>query len=379
MSSYVLWANKGGIGKSTMSFQLACQAARSNPTKTIYVIDLSPQCDVSRMLLGGGHYDGEGAILGLMANDSPRKTVQGYLQACLNDVPSGQGWPNPRDFIVSVNNERSEDAPELPKNIRLMCGDFDLERTIQIIEQLPQPPRRAGRAPTGPEYSTYLLVRSFIKHAVNLLERGGRSMVFVDTDPYFNVITTHMALLGADRWISAYSPSSQASQFAILRSIEFMFDENSGLSRSVEDAKSQFARPWFDNRGKSLECPEVTVAAPYLLISNMVNPYKQSGAEAYSSPQRLHNSTIQSLTQLASETTEQYGTSAFVHYQHMWDMRRLGLLCDYNGIELGALTLGQKYAEPASSRGYTLRGAAGTTGQLDGYQNRLIDIANVLQ
>jgi cellulose biosynthesis protein BcsQ len=29
MSSYVFWANKGGIGKSTMTFQLACATAKA--------------------------------------------------------------------------------------------------------------------------------------------------------------------------------------------------------------------------------------------------------------------------------------------------------------------------------------------------------------
>ena len=66
MASYVLWANKGGIGKSTLSFQLACKYARLHQETPTFVIDLSPQCDVSRMLLGGGRWDGEAKILELM-------------------------------------------------------------------------------------------------------------------------------------------------------------------------------------------------------------------------------------------------------------------------------------------------------------------------
>ena len=92
MSSYVVWANKGGIGKSTMTFHMACAAAHENPRKKVLVIDLSPQCDVSRMILGGGHFGGENAIIDLMQS-TPRKTVQSYLLDCLNDVLSGIGWP----------------------------------------------------------------------------------------------------------------------------------------------------------------------------------------------------------------------------------------------------------------------------------------------
>jgi cellulose biosynthesis protein BcsQ len=378
MSSYVLWANKGGIGKSTLSFQLACQTAKDNPTKIVYVIDLSPQCDVSRMLLGGGKYNGEDVILNLMSDTIPRKTVQGYLQACLNDVPSGQGWPNPRDYVVIPNQIRDAEAQDIPANVRLICGDFDLERTIQLIDQFPQPPRRAGRAPTGPEYSAYLLTRSFIKHAVKTLERGGRSIVFIDTDPYFNVITTHMGLLGADNWITAYSPSSQASQYAVMRSIEFMFDKGSGLVRSVSDAQNQYDKPWFDNRGNPLSSPDLSVALPFLLIANMVNPYRQTGNQAYSDPQLLHRATISRITQRAAEEAQAYEISQFIHHEHMWDMRRLGLLCDFNGIELASLVIGQKYADPSSGGVYTLRGEVGPNGQVAGYQRRLEHLASII-
>jgi cellulose biosynthesis protein BcsQ len=378
MSSYVLWANKGGIGKSTLSFQLACQTARDNPTKIVYVIDLSPQCDVSRMLLGGGKHNGEDVILNLMSDTIPRKTVQGYLQACLNDVPSGQGWPNPRDYVVIPNQIRDAEAQDIPANVRLICGDFDLERTIQLIDQFPQPPRRAGRAPTGPEYSAYLLTRSFIKHAVKTLERGGRSIVFIDTDPYFNVITTHMGLLGADNWITAYSPSSQASQYAVMRSIEFMFDKGSGLVRSVSDAQNQYDKPWFDNRGNPLSSADLSVALPFLLIANMVNPYRQTGNQAYSDPQLLHRATISRITQRAAEEAQAYEISQFIHHEHMWDMRRLGLLCDFNGIELASLVIGQKYADPSSGGVYTLRGEVGPNGQVAGYQRRLEHLASII-
>lgn len=373
MSSYVVWANKGGIGKSTMTFQLACAAAHANPDKKVLVIDLSPQCDVSRMILGGGHFNGETAIINLM-QATPRKTIQSYLLDCLNDVPSGIGWPDPKQYIVKPNSVRAAGTQPLPNNLRLLCGDFDLERTIQLIEQLPQPPRRTGRAPTGPEYSTYLLTRSFLRHAVQVLDPSNQHIIFIDTDPYFNVITTQMGLVAADQWISAYSPSSQASQFAVLRSVEFMFDPSSGLRRFIADEQARYPFPWFDNRGNSMGVPAVSVAAPYMLLANMTNPYRLSGSQSYTEPQRLHRQTITKMgTDIAAEAA-QYGTLTFTHHEHMWDIRRLGLICDYNGIELHSLQLGNNYAEPGSSRRYHLSRTGGTPNQLAGYQRRLTDI-----
>ncbi|PHN79939.1 ParA family protein [Pseudomonas syringae] len=376
MASYVVWANKGGIGKSTLSFQLACAAAHENPNKQVYVIDLSPQCDVSRMLLGGGHNGGEEIILDLMAG-SPRLTVQSYLSDCLNDVPSGNGWPDILDYVISPNTYRHDDAADIPDNIRLLTGDFDLERTIQLIEQLPQPPRRAGRAPTGPEFSQYLLVRSFIKNGVIQLEAEGDCIVIIDTDPYFNVITTHMGLLAAEHWVTAYSPNSQASQFAVMRSLEFMFEPVSGLERFVSDEQARYPNPWFDYRGQRMEVPRLDMALPFLLIANMANPYRLSGGQGYTDPQRLHRQTIASINDRVIAEADLYGVQHFGSHEHLWDMRRLGLICDYNGVELLSLQLGANYPEPGSSKRYHLNRTGGTPTQLEGYQRRLRQVAQL--
>jgi len=196
------------------------------------------------------------------------------------------------NYIISPNSVRALGTNPLPANLKLMCGDFDLERTIQLIEQLPQPPRRTGRAPTGPEYSAYLLTRSFLRNAIQVLEATGNAIIIIDTDPYFNVITTHMGLIAADFWFSAYSPASQASQFAVLRSIEFMFDPSSGLKRFVSDEQNNHPFPWYDNRGNPLTVPSLAVGLPHLLIANMVNPYRLSGNQSYTTPQQLQRQTI---------------------------------------------------------------------------------------
>lgn len=308
---------------------------------------------------------------------SPRKTVQTYLATCLNDVPTGNGWPNPHDYIVRPNQERAADAQDIPENLRLMCGDFDLERTIQLIEQLQQPPRRSGRAPTGPEFSTYLLTRSFIRHAVQELEESNTNIVMIDTDPYFSVITTHMGLAGADNWISAYSPNSQASQYAVLRSIEFMYEQNAGLQKQLADESSRYPFPWFDNRGNSLTVPSLNIAQPFLLMANMSNPISKSGQQGYTDPQRLQRVAIASMAEQVRDEANKYGVSSFTHAMHMWDMRRLGLICDYNGIDLPSLVLGQNYYQPGNER-YHLNNSGGTPDQLNGYNSKLGSISALI-
>jgi hypothetical protein len=218
-------------------------------------------------------------------------------------------------------------------------------------------------------------MRSFLRNAVQVLGKKNQNIIIIDTDPYFNVITTHMGLVAAERWISVYSPNSQASQYAILRSVEFMFEPLSGLSRFITDETTSYPFPWFDNRGNPLKVPNLTVSTPYLMIANMTNPYALSGGQSYTEPQRLHRQTMTLMTGKANAEALKYRIQSFNHDEHMWDLRRLGLICDYNGIELQSLQLGNNYPEPGSTRKYHLNKTGGTPNQLDGYNRRLTAIA----
>lgn len=52
--SYAIWNNKGGVGKSTITFHVASRYAETNPNVNVLVLDLCPQANASMMLLGGG-------------------------------------------------------------------------------------------------------------------------------------------------------------------------------------------------------------------------------------------------------------------------------------------------------------------------------------
>ena len=42
MTAYAFWNNKGGVGKSFLSFVAATEYARTYPDTDVYVIDLCP-------------------------------------------------------------------------------------------------------------------------------------------------------------------------------------------------------------------------------------------------------------------------------------------------------------------------------------------------
>jgi len=75
--SYVIWNNKGGVGKSTIPFHVASMYAEQNPNQNVVVIDMCPQANSSMMLMGGGT-NAEARLQELIIGDIPR-TVVGYL------------------------------------------------------------------------------------------------------------------------------------------------------------------------------------------------------------------------------------------------------------------------------------------------------------
>ncbi|MFM7573589.1 MAG: ParA family protein, partial [Snowella sp.] len=75
--SYVIWNNKGGVGKSTITFHIASRYAEKNLDRNVVVIDMCPQANSSMMLMGGGT-EAESRLQELIIGDVP-KTVVGFL------------------------------------------------------------------------------------------------------------------------------------------------------------------------------------------------------------------------------------------------------------------------------------------------------------
>ena len=76
MAVYAIWNNKGGVGKSYLTFQIAAEYAKTHPDERVLVIDLCPQANASSMLLGG-IIQGEDRLTKIAGRPS-RRTIAGH-------------------------------------------------------------------------------------------------------------------------------------------------------------------------------------------------------------------------------------------------------------------------------------------------------------
>ena len=171
VNTYIVWNNKGGVGKSTIAFNLAARYAELNPKKSVLVLDLCPQANVTMTLLGGG-ISGEQHLLDLQAST---QTVVGYIDERIA-ANSGRSGP-PRDYHIQVSNFNKN----LPENLWLVAGDGNLELIGPAISYYAN-----AQIPTD----AWNLVHQWIKDLVGRTTANGKEwVVFIDTNPSFSVYT----------------------------------------------------------------------------------------------------------------------------------------------------------------------------------------------
>ena len=191
LQSYGIWNNKGGVGKSTITFHVAARYAEKHPEQNVLVIDLCPQSNVSMMLLGGGN-KGESAVLEYCTMAIPR-TVVGYLSNVLAGGP-GAPLPNPIDYVVQAQTRNSNLTP----NLFLLCGDGNLEPMAPAISGAAAAPALTPQA--QPWSWVHLVFRKVIDDLVNRQSEKDW-MVFVDTNPSFSIYT-ELAMCAVERLIT---------------------------------------------------------------------------------------------------------------------------------------------------------------------------------
>lgn len=190
INSYGVWNNKGGVGKSTITFHLASRYAEEHPDQKVLVIDLCPQANASMMLLGGGAI-GESNVLEFCTAATP-KTVVGYLSQVIAGG-AGAPLPDPYQFVMPAAAYNSA----LPDNLHILCGDGNLEPMAPAISAAAAAPPLT--ATMQPWKWVHFVFGDLIRNIAES-DAAANWMVFIDTNPSFSIYT-ELAVAACDRLI----------------------------------------------------------------------------------------------------------------------------------------------------------------------------------
>lgn len=185
MLRYAFWNNKGGTGKTSLTFQAVTRYAELHPQARVLVVDACPQANLSELMLGGMTNSG-GAKLLQQQGKVPRCSLGGYFQIRL---PSPYSVPlfNAHDYIMKPSGKNAS----IPVNISLVCGDPLLELQSNAINTLSNA--------QIPGTDTWIAVVDWIRSFLDQVAKDF-DIVFLDCNPSFSLYT-QIALASVDRLI----------------------------------------------------------------------------------------------------------------------------------------------------------------------------------
>jgi cellulose biosynthesis protein BcsQ len=247
MAVYAIWNNKGGVGKSYLTFQIASEYARANPGQQVLVIDMCPQGDSSSMLLGGME-SGE-QRLERICSATPRRTIAGYIRERIaspyQDPHSGAS------YLLQVHNLNFH----IPRNLYLIPGDYELELLASRV--------RGATAP-GPD-DAWAKVHLWILDLINdvkLSWNSSHATIFIDCNPSFGIYT-ELGLSSAERLIIPFSADG-SSKRAVRTLLALLY----GTGRLPGGERSEFVR---NSERFNLRIPKI-----YCYIGNRLTQYRTS-------------------------------------------------------------------------------------------------------
>ncbi|MFD1787591.1 ParA family protein [Sphingomonas floccifaciens] len=183
MRTMGFWNNKGGTGKTSLSFQTICAFASQNPKARILVIDVCPQANLSELFLGGQEHDG-GKNLLVLHGQPGRQSIGGYFQTRLPKPFDGAGIA-----VANYVSKPSDFNKVIPRNINLLAGDPLLELQANAISTL---------ANTQiPGTNSWIAVVSWLRDFISSAE-DDYDYCFVDMNPSFSMYT-QIALAACER------------------------------------------------------------------------------------------------------------------------------------------------------------------------------------
>lgn len=299
---YAIWNNKGGVGKSFLSFVLGTEIANRDSDSRVLLVDMCPQADLSEVVLGG---DGRGAKrLASLLKPADRRTVGGYLDA---RIASPHQRTNTEGEYMLRANKHNED---LPDNLYLLAGDPSLELQAQAISQI------GGQILPVDAWRN---VRNWLLDLVTdcMAELGSdRTMVIIDCNPSFSVYT-ELAMMAAERLIVPCS-SDGASARAVDNVGALLY--GIGVSSAHQEAS-------FSNKAEMFE---MALPVIHSVLLNRSTRYNQQASKAFDAM----FDEIKSRASALKETAPHSFAAGETTFHEMPDTHSVAIVCSHLGLPL---------------------------------------------
>ncbi|MEO5374645.1 MAG: AAA family ATPase [Alphaproteobacteria bacterium] len=252
MAIYAIWNNKGGVGKSYLTFQIACEYARIHPEQKVLVIDMCPQANSSSMFLGGME-TGEKHLESFSVGN-PRLTIAGYIE---NRIRSPYVSPRSGSTYITNVNKYNESVPD---NLFLLTGDEELEIQASRVSNACFP---------GPT-DAWRIVHAWISDLISDVRTSWNvadSTVFIDCNPSFSIYT-ELAMSASDRLIIPFSADG-SSKRAVRAVLSLIY----GITRVRGAQQSEY---YLNSERFRLSVPRI-----YCYVGNRLTQMNNSSASAF--------------------------------------------------------------------------------------------------
>lgn len=305
---YLLWNNKGGVGKTFLSYVLSVEYAIKNPDEDVVVIDACPQTNVSEIILGGGDTGAE-RVNNFSENN---RTIAGYIKERFNTRQASKLGTESSYFIKANDYNK-----EMPANLYLLPGDMDLDICSKLINHLGISPIRTAWK------NSRLLINDLItsfESAPDRLERT--STFFIDCNPSFSNYTEN-AILAANRILVPCTADA-----ASIRGIKNLFKLIYNLSVDGQSISDEFQDFYHDRDRANLELPKT-----HIFVQNRSRSNMRDVAKAF----LAHASEIDRLVTDAASQHPELFTQLENRIAHVKDGNTLASIINHEGCPLSSL------------------------------------------
>jgi len=310
---YAVWNNKGGVGKTFLTYALSVEYALAHPDENVIVIDACPQANVSEIILGGNG-EGEERLAGLVNNNN---TIAGYIKERFNSSQFAKLGTETNYFIKanSYNNQ-------MPNNLFLLSGDIDLDLCSRIISHIGGSPKR----------ESWKTSRSLLIDLIDSFEKLNptkNNTFFIDCNPSFSNYT-ELAILAANRLIVPCTADA-----ASIRGIKNLIKLIYGLSIDNEVMSDDFL-----DFNKEAGLAKFDLPKIHLFIQNRSRTSDKSATKAY----QAHADEIANMSQVISSGHSDIFTNIALisRIGHVKDGNTLAAIINNKGLPISSLKH-QKY------------------------------------